>query len=433
MAMSKILSELPVGEKVGIAYSGGLDTTCAIAWMRDKGVIPFAYTADLGQPDEENIDDIPARAKAGGAENARVVDCKRELANHAMIALQTRAFHLSTAGKTYFNTTPLGRVVTGTMLVRAMQKDDVHIWGDGSTYKGNDIERYYRYGLLANPGLRIYKPWLDQAFVNELGGRKEMSEWLNAHGVEYKDSVEKAYSSDNNMLGGTHEAKSIEFLDTSQKILSPVFGVAHWDLNVNIPTEEVSVTIEKGVVTKINGKQVTDAVEAIMMANEIGGRHGLGMSDQIENRVIQAKSRGMYEAPGMALLHIAYERLMTATFNEDVLELYYTSGRKLGRFLYDGLWFDTQAQMLRAGIKSALTNHLNGTVTLELRRGDDYSILNTESETATYAPEDLSMEKIDDAPFDQQDRIGQLTMRNISIANTYDYIARGDDPLNERP
>lgn len=432
--MSKILSDIPVGEKVGIAYSGGLDTTCAVAWMNDKGALPYAYTADLGQPDEEDINDIPKKAMSGGAELARVIDCKTQLANHAIIAIQNRAFHLCTAGKTYFNTTPIGRIVTGTMLVNAMKEDDVNIWGDGSTYKGNDIERYYRYGLMANPDLKVYKPWLDPTFIAELGGRQEMSDWLNAHGIEYHMSAEKAYSSDNNMLGATHEAKDIEYLNTSQKILSPVFGVSHWLPDVEIETETVSITFEQGRPTKINDRLLPDSVAAILAANDIGGRHGLGMSDQIENRIIDAKSRGMYEAPGMALLHIAYERLMTAIFNEDVLETYYMNGYKLGVLLYKGQWFEPQAQMLRAGVKSRIAPLVSGTVTLELRRGDDYTILDTQSENSTYAPEDLSMEVVANSAFTQQDRIGQLTMKNISIADTTDYISViGENPLNETP
>lgn len=432
--MSKILSSLPVDEKVGIAFSGGLDTTCAIAWMKEKGADPCAYTADLGQPDEDHIDDISKRALEVGASIARLVDCKDQLADHAIIAIQNRAFHLSTAGKTYFNTTPLGRLVTGTMLVEEMKKDDVNIWGDGSTYKGNDIERYYRYGLMTNPSLKVYKPWLDPAFVAELGGRQEMSDWLNAHGIEYHMSAEKAYSSDNNMLGGTHEAKDIEYLSTSQKILNPVLGVKHWLPEVDIATEEVSVTFENGRPTKINDKAISNSVQAIFAANEIGGRHGLGMSDQIENRIIDAKSRGMYEAPGMALLHIAYERLMTAIFNEDVLETYYANGYKLGLLLYKGQWFDPQAQMLRSGVAQKIAPLVSGTVIVELRRGDDYTILDTQSENATYSPDDLSMEVVTDASFTQLDRIGQLTMKNISISDTTEYIKSiGENPLDEKP
>ncbi len=431
--MSKILSSLPVDEKVGIAFSGGLDTTCAIAWMKEKGADPCAYTADLGQPDETNIDDIPKRALEVGASIARVVDCKDQLANHAIIAIQTGAFHIRTGGKTYFNTCPLGRVVTGTMLVQAMKDDGVNIWGDGSTYKGNDIERFYRYGLLANPDLRIYKPWLDEAFVDELGGRKQMSEWLAARGIDYRHSVEKAYSSDNNMLGGTHEAKDLEYLDTSSKIVQPVLGVRFWDPDVNIETEEVAVTFQDGRPTNVNGKDVNSMVDAIMFANEVGGRHGLGFSDQIENRIIEAKCRAVYEAPGMALLNIVYERLLTAIFNEEVIESYETIGRKLGRYLYEGRWFDAHAQMLREGLRTKMASYVSGTVTLELRRGDDYTILNTESENMTYAGEDLSMERVDDAEFTARDRIGQLTMKNLAIGDAYEYLERNEShPLDEK-
>ncbi len=436
--MTKILNSLPSTEKVGIAFSGGLDTMCAIAWMKEKNAIPCAYTADLGQPDETNVDDIPIRAKECGAEIARVVDCKMELSNHGIIAIQTGAFHVKTAGKTYFNTTPLGRVVTGTMLVRAMKEDNVNVWGDGSTYKGNDIERFYRYGLMENPNLKVYKPWLDETFVNELGGRQEMSEFLAAKGIEYKMSAEKAYSTDSNMLGATHEAKDLEFLNTTMKIVSPIMGVAFWDQSIEIAPEEVTITFSKGVPVEINGKTLQTSVDAIFYANEIGGRHGLGMSDQIENRIIEAKSRGIYEAPGMALLNIAYERLVTAIFNEEVIEQYRNIGHKLGRYLYEGRWFDPQAQILRSGLKDIMANYVDGTVTLELRRGDDYSILDTKSGHATYAPEDLSMEKVADAAFTQNDRIGQLTLKNLSISDATQYLEnianeQGFHPLDERP
>lgn len=432
--MTKILSSLPIGEKVGIAFSGGLDTTTAIAWMKANGAIAAAYTADLGQPDEDDITSIPEKAIKVGAEIARVVDCKEELANHGIIAIQTGAFHIKTAGKTYFNTTPLGRAITGTMLVREMKKDNVNIWGDGSTYKGNDIERFYRYGLLENPDLKIYKPWLDAAFVSELGGRQEMSEWLSANELEYHMSAEKAYSTDSNMLGATHEAKDVEFLDTTMKIISPIMGVPFWDPNYEIGAEEVSITFENGKPVEINGKTLSSMTEAILLANEIGGRHGIGMCDQIENRVIEAKSRGMYEAPGMALFHIAYERLLTSIFNEDVLENYCVIGRKLGRYLYEGRWFDPQALMLRGGLKDTVAKYVSGTVTLELRRGDDYTILNTVSPNATYAPENLSMERVEEAAFTATDRIGQMTMKNLSIADAYTYLQDNSiAALDEQP
>lgn len=431
--MTKILSSLPTGEKVGIAFSGGLDTTTAIAWMKERGSIPCAYTADLAQPDEDNIDAIPAKALSVGAEIARVVDCKEVLANQGLIAIQCGAFHIKTAGRTYFNTTPLGRVVTGTMLVNEMKKDGVNIWGDGSTYKGNDIERFYRYGLIANHELLIYKPWLDNEFVNELGGRKEMSEWLTAHNYEFHMSAEKAYSTDSNMLGATHEAKDVEFLDTSMKIIEPIMGVKFWDQDVNIETEEVSITFTNGNVTHINNIAQNCATDIILTANEIGGRHGIGMSDQIENRIIEAKSRGLYEAPGMALLHIAYERLLTAIFNEETLETYTSLGRKLGQYLYAGQWLDASAQILREGLRTRLADFVNGTVTLELRRGDDYTIINTVAQNASYSPENLSMEVVDNAAFSAEDRIGQLTLKNLSIADTQVYLDAQDvHPLDEK-
>jgi argininosuccinate synthase len=431
--MSKILSSLPKGEKVGIAFSGGLDTTCAIAWMKEKGADPAAYTADLGQPDESDVNSIPEKAKVVGASIARVIDCKEELANHGIIAIQTGAFHVKTAGKTYFNTTPLGRVVTGTMLVNAMKEDGVNIWGDGSTYKGNDIERFYRYGLLANPNLKIYKPWLDSAFVNELGGRQEMSDWLSEHGVGYHTPAEKAYSTDSNMLGATHEAKDVEFLDTTMKIVTPIMGVSFWDESVSIEKETVEIEFAQGKPVRINGTKITSMTQAVLLANEIGGRHGIGMSDQIENRIIEAKSRGLYEAPAMALFHIVYERLLTSIFNEEALENYCFTGRKLGRYLYEGRWFDPQAKMLRDGVRSALSKHVTGAVELELRRGDDYTILNTKSEHATYSPESLSMERVEEASFSAEDRIGQMTLKNLSIADTTKFLSWDENnPLNEK-
>ena len=415
--MSKVLTSLPVGQKVGIAFSGGLDTSVAVAWMREKGAVPFAYTADLGQYDEPDLAGIPGRAQAYGAELGRLIDCRKALAEEGLAAIACGAFHIRTGGKVYFNTTPLGRAVTGTMLVRAMHEDGVDIWGDGSTYKGNDIERFYRYGLLANPNLRIYKPWLDEDFVAELGGRHEMSEWLTARNLPYRASQEKAYSTDANMLGATHEAKSLEFLDSPLEIVEPIMGVKHWDDSVAIAAETVSVTFEQGRPTAINGERL-DAVEIIMKANEIGGRHGLGMSDQIENRIIEAKSRGIYEAPGMALLHIAYERLLSAIHNEDTVANYHQEGRRMGRLLYEGRWLDPQTLMLRESLMRWVASAVSGTVTLKLRRGDDYTIMNTEGENFSYHPEKLSMERTEDAAFGPSDRIGQLTMRNLDIQDT---------------
>ncbi|VTU07617.1 argininosuccinate synthase [Actinobacillus porcinus] len=413
-----ILQSLPKGEKVGIAFSGGLDTSAALLWMRQKGAVPYAYTANLGQPDEDDYNEIPRKAMEYGAENARLIDCRTQLAHEGIAAIQSGAFHVSTGGITYFNTTPLGRAVTGTMLVAAMKEDDVNIWGDGSTFKGNDIERFYRYGLLTNPNLRIYKPWLDQQFIDELGGRHEMSEFLIANGFNYKMSVEKAYSTDSNMLGATHEAKDLELLSTGIKIVKPIMGVAFWDENVEVKAETVTVRFEEGVPVALNGKTFSDAVELFLEANRIGGRHGLGMSDQIENRIIEAKSRGIYEAPGMALLHIAYERLVTGIHNEDTIEQYRINGLRLGRLLYQGRWFDPQALMLRETAQRWVARAITGEVTLELRRGNDYSILDTVSPNLTYVAERLSMEKVEDAPFDPVDRIGQLTMRNLDIVDT---------------
>ncbi|MDU7463956.1 MAG: argininosuccinate synthase [Haemophilus haemolyticus] len=413
-----ILQHLPEGQKVGIAFSGGLDTSAALLWMRQKGAVPYAYTANLGQPDEDDYSAIPKKAMAYGAENARLIDCRSQLAHEGIAAIQCGAFHISTGGIPYFNTTPLGRAVTGTMLVAAMKEDDVNIWGDGSTFKGNDIERFYRYGLLTNPNLKIYKPWLDAQFIEELGGRFEMSQFLIEHGFDYKMSVEKAYSTDSNMLGATHEAKDLEQLSTGMKIVKPIMGVAFWDDNVGIKPETVTVTFEEGVPVALNGKRFDNAVNIILEANRIGGRHGLGMSDQIENRIIEAKSRGIYEAPGMALLHIAYERLVTGIHNEDTIEQYRINGIRLGRLLYQGRWFDPQALMLRETAQRWVAKAITGTVTLELRRGNDFTILNTESPNLTYEAERLSMEKVEDAPFDPIDRIGQLTMRNLDVSDT---------------
>ena len=413
--MGRVLTSLPVGERVGIAFSGGLDTSAAVAWMRENGAIPYCYTADLGQPDEPDLAGISERAKDYGAEEARLVDCRTELVHEGLVALQCGAFHIATAGKTYFNTTPLGRAVTGTLLVRAMQADGVDIWGDGSTYKGNDIERFYRYGLLVNANLRIYKPWLDDAFVNQLGGRSEMSEFLTARKLPYRASKEKAYSTDANIWGATHEAKSLEELDTSMDIVEPIMGVAHYRDSVPITPEEVTIRFREGWPVAINGDEFPTQVALVMQANTIGGRHGLGMCDQIENRIIEAKSRGIYEGPGLALLHIAYERLISGIHNENTIENYRTMGRRLGRLLYEGRWFDPQSLMLREPLLRWVGAAVTGEVALRLRRGDDYTILDTKSTNLTYAPERLSMEKVADQAFGPLDRIGQLTMRNLDI------------------
>jgi len=414
---SAILASLPVGERVGIAFSGGLDTSCALAWMRENGAIPYAFTADLGQEDED-VPSVPAKARAYGAEDAVLVDCKERLAREGLAALQCGAFHIQTAGRRYFNTTPLGRAVTGTMLVKAMAALGVDIWGDGSTYKGNDIERFFRYGLLVNEHLRIYKPWLDAAFVSELGGRKEMSEWLGARDLPQPHgwSVEKAYSTDANMLGATHEAKDLELLETSMKIVSPIMGVAAWDAEVEIEPEVVTIAYDGGLPVAIDGVELSDPVEMIRTANAIGGRHGLGMSDQIENRVIEAKSRGVYEAPGMALLHIGYERLLSAIHNEATLERYSDEGRRLGRLLYEGRWFDLQALMLRDALQRWVAAPVSGEVELELRRGDDYTILDTRGDGLSYGPERLSMERSETA-FGAVDRIGQLQVKINDITD----------------
>jgi len=416
--MSKVLASLPVGEKVGIAFSGGLDTSVAVAWMREKGAVPCTYTADLGQYDETDIDSVPVRAKEYGAEISRLVDCKSSLVEEGLAAIACGAFHIRSGGKQYFNTTPLGRAVTGTLLVRAMLQDKVEIWGDGSTYKGNDIERFYRYGLLANPNLRIYKPWLDADFVRELGGRKEMSEWLVSHKFPYRDSVEKAYSTDANILGATHEAKDLENLDASIEIVNPIMGLKFWDSSVAIASEDVKIQFIQGRPVAINGKDFSDVVALMQTANQIGGRHGLGMADQIENRIIEAKSRGIYEAPGMALLFIAYERLLSAIHNEDTVANYHAEGRRLGRLLYEGRWLDPQALMLRESLQRWVASAVTGEVTIRLRRGDDYSIINTTGPALSYHPEKLSMERTENAAFGPVDRIGQLTMRNLDIADT---------------
>jgi argininosuccinate synthase len=435
--VSKVLTSLPVGERVGIAFSGGLDTSVAVAWMREAGAHPFAYTADLGQYDEPDLPSVPGRALAYGAEQARLVDCQAELVHEGLVALQCGAFHIATAGKTYFNTTPLGRAVTGTLLVRAMHDDGVDVWGDGSTYKGNDIERFYRYGLIVNPSLRIYKPWLDPAFVEQLGGRAEMSAWLAARGLPYRDSAETAYSTDANLWGATHEAKLLELLDNGMDLVHPIMGVAHWDPAVMVQPEEVAVRFEAGWPLSINGEAFADRVELVMAANTIGGRHGLGMSDQIENRIIEAKSRGVYEGPGIALLHVAYERLVTAIHNEATQDNYRTMGRRLGRLLYEGRWFDPQSLMLREPLQRWVGAAVTGEVVLRLRRGDDYTIVSTAGPNLTYHPERLSMERSDSA-FGPLDRIGQLTMRNLDIEDSRTKLAvyrdagtlpPGEDPL----
>ncbi|MDO5103929.1 MAG: argininosuccinate synthase [Lautropia sp.] len=417
-----ILQSLPIGQKVGIAFSGGLDTSAALHWMRKKGAIPYAYTANLGQPDEPDYEEIPRKAKRYGAELARLIDCRSQLVAEGIAALQCGAFHISTGGITYFNTTPIGRAVTGTMLVAAMKEDDVNIWGDGSTYKGNDIERFYRYGLLTNPSLKIYKPWLDQQFIDELGGRAEMSAFMAQAGFDYKMSAEKAYSTDSNLLGATHEAKDLEYLNSGIRIVEPIMGVAFWKPEVEIKPEEVTIRFEEGQPVALNGQHFDNPVELMLEANRIGGRHGLGMSDQIENRIIEAKSRGIYEAPGMALLFAAYERLVTGIHNEDTIEQYRINGLRLGRLLYQGRWFDPQAIMLRETAQRWVARAITGEVTLELRRGNDYSILNTESPNLTYHPERLTMEK-GDSVFSPADRIGQLTMRNLDITDTRDKLA----------
>ena len=415
--MSVILESLPIGQKVGIAFSGGLDTSAALHWMKQKGAIPYAYTANLGQPDETDYEAIPRAALEYGAEKARLIDCRTALVREGIAALQAGAFHITTAGVPYFNTTPIGRAVTGTMLVAAMKEDEVHIWGDGSTFKGNDIERFYRYGLLINPNLQVYKPWLDAAFIDELGGRAEMSAFMQRNGFAYKMSAEKAYSTDSNILGATHEAKDLEHLSTSVKIVVPIMGTAFWRDDVAIQREEVTIRFEEGAPVALNGQHFDDSVALLLEANRIGGRHGLGMSDQIENRIIEAKSRGIYEAPGLALLFVAYERLITGIHNEDTIEQYRDHGRKLGRLLYQGRWFDSQAIMLRESAQRWVAKPITGEVTLELRRGNDYSILNTESPNLTFHPERLSMEKTE-STFSPRDRIGQLTMRNLDITDT---------------
>jgi argininosuccinate synthase len=430
--MSKVLTALPIGERVGIAFSGGLDTSVAVAWMRDKGAIPCTYTADIGQYDEPDIDGVPDRAVLYGAEIARSVDCKRALVEEGLAALVCGAFHIRSGGRAYFNTTPLGRAVTGTMLVRAMHEDGVDIWGDGSTFKGNDIERFYRYGLLANPELRIYKPWLDAEFVHELGGRAEMSQWLTEHNLPYRDSKEKAYSTDANIWGATHEAKTLEHLDVSLESVQPIMGVKFWDPDLYIEPEDVTIRFQAGRPVAINGKEYDDPVALVHEANGIGGRHGLGMSDQIENRIIEAKSRGIYEAPAMSLLWIAYERLLNAVHNEDTVANYHAEGRRLGRLLYEGRWLDPQALMMREAIQRWIASLVTGEVTLRLRRGEDYTILRTDGPAFSYHPDKLSMERTEHAAFGPTDRIGQLTMRNLDIADSRSKLeAYAAQPLDQ--
>jgi argininosuccinate synthase len=430
--VSKVLTSLPSGERVGIAFSGGLDTSVAVAWMRERGAIPYTYTADLGQYDEPDVSGVPGRAMQYGAEAARVVDCRAALVEEGLVALSSGAFHIRSGGRAYFNTTPLGRAVTGTLLVRAMHEDGVDIWGDGSTFKGNDIERFYRYGLIANPALRIYKPWLDVDFVTELGGRHEMSEWLTARGLPYRDSQEKAYSTDANIWGATHEAKTLEHLDVGLEVVDPIMGVRFWDPDVEIAAEDVTLRFERGRPVAINGATFDDDVALVHEANAVGGRHGLGMSDQIENRIIEAKSRGIYEAPGMALLWIGYERLLNAIHNEDTIAQYHAEGRRLGRLLYEGRWLDPQALMMRESIQRWIASVVTGEVTLRLRRGEDYSIVDTAGPAFSYHPEKLSMERTEGAAFGPHDRIGQLTMRNLDIADTRDKLELyAKQPLDE--
>ncbi|MGB9011686.1 MAG: argininosuccinate synthase [Aeromicrobium sp.] len=431
--MSKVLTSIPVGERVGIAFSGGLDTSVAVAWMRDKGAIPCTYTADIGQYDEPDISGIPGRAMEYGAELARSIDIKKPLVEEGLAALACGAFHIRSGTRTYFNTTPLGRAVTGTLLVRAMHEDGVDIWGDGSTFKGNDIERFYRYGLLANPELLIYKPWLDAEFVAELGGRTEMSQWLTDRNLPYRDSQEKAYSTDANIWGATHEAKTLEHLDVSLETVEPIIGVKFWDPAVDIYAEDVTITFEAGRPVAINGEAFGgDLVALVHEANTIGGRHGLGMSDQIENRIIEAKSRGIYEAPAMALLHIAYERLVNAIHNEDTIANFHQHGRRLGRLMYEGRWLDPQAMMLRESVERWIASVVSGEVTIRLRRGEDYTILDTQGSNFSYHPEKLSMERTDNAVFGPTDRIGQLTMRNLDIADSRAKLELyADQPLDQ--
>jgi argininosuccinate synthase len=421
--MSRIYRQLPpAGTRIGLAFSGGLDTRAAVAWMSRQGLEVYCYTADLAQPDEKNVAEIPPIAMVHGATAARALDCREAMVREGIVAIQCGAFHLSSGGKKYFNTTPLGRAVTTTAIVRAMKDDDVHVFGDGSTHKGNDIQRFYRYGILVDPALRIYKPWLDPKFVDAFGGRKEMSEYLESLQLPYKMGTEKAYSTDANVLGATHEAKDLELLDKGMRIVDPIMGVAFWKSDVAIAPEEVSVTFESGVPVALNGKRFDSLLELFLECNRIGGRHGLGMSDQIENRVIEAKSRGIYEAPGMALLHLVYERLLSAIHNENTLDLYFTMGRRLGRLLYEGKWFDPEGLMLKDALTRWVAPSVSGTVTLELRRGDDYTLVKTEAEHMAYAPEKLSMERVEEPPFTPEDRIGALEMLNLAVGDNRDLL-----------
>ncbi len=420
--MSRILRSLPPeGTSIGLAFSGGLDTRCAVAWMSRQGLKVHAYTADLAQPDETSCADIPPIATEHGAAVARLVDARHALVNEGVIAVQCGAFHLAVGGKRYFNTTPLGRAVTATSIVKAMKEDGVHVFGDGSTHKGNDIQRFFRYGLLVDPSLHIYKPWLDRAFVDAFGGRKEMSEYLVSVGLPPKQSTEKAYSTDANVLGATHEAKDLESLACSMKVVEPIMGVAHWKKDVDVQPEQVMVELEGGVPVEVQGKRFASTFEAFLELNRIGGRHGIGMSDQLENRVIDAKSRGIYEAPGMALLSLVYERLLSAIHNENTTDLYVTLGRRLGRMLYEGRWFDPECMLLKDALTRWVAPSVSGTVVLELRRGDDYTILDTQPVHSAYAPEKLSMEKVDSA-FSPEDRIGALEMQTLAVADNRDLL-----------
>jgi argininosuccinate synthase len=429
--MSRIYRSLPpAGTRLGIAFSGGLDTRCAVAWLSRQSMQVHAYTADLAQPDEDDPTAIPPIALSHGATAARLVDCREALAREGVIAIQCGAFHLSTGGKKYFNTTPLGRAVTATAIIRAMREDGVHVFGDGSTHKGNDIQRFYRYGILTNPDLKIYKPWLDQAFVTAFGGRKEMSEYLTSVGLPYTMSAEKAYSTDANVLGATHEAKDLERLDKGLHIVNPIMSVAHWQRTTQVEPENVTVTFERGRPVALGAKRFDTLIELVLEANRIGGRHGLGTSDQIENRVIDAKSRGIYEAPGMALLHIAYERLLSAIHNENTLDLYITLGRRLGRLLYEGKWFDAEAMLVKDALTRWIAPSVSGSVELELRRGDDYSILDTRAEYMAYSPEKLSMERVEEPAFSPADRIGALELQNLSVTDNRAFLLHQLDAVS---
>jgi argininosuccinate synthase len=436
--MSRIHRTLPQkGTRIGIAFSGGLDTRCAVAWMSRQGLDVFAYTADLAQPDETNVSNIPPVATQHGARNARLVDCREALVHQGIVAIQCGAFHLSTGGKKYFNTTPLGRAATTTAIIRAMREDGVHIFSDGSTHKGNDIQRFFRYGVLVNPALEIYKPWLDRAFVDAFGGRKEMSEYLGSLGLAYTMATEKAYSTDANVLGATHEAKDLERLDRGLRIVAPIMGVAHWRSDVRVEPEELTVELVGGVPVALNGQRFASTFDCFTALNGAGGRHGLGMSDQIENRVIDAKSRGIYEAPGMALSNIVYERLLSAVHNENTTDLYFSLGRRLGRLLYEGRWFDPEALMLKEALTRWVASAVTGTVTVELRRGDDYTILDTKAVRSAYEPEKLSMEKTASA-FTPEDRVGALEMQSLGVLDNRELLlhfaktlGRGSSPVGD--